>query len=135
MLISTKIVKAAPVALAVAAASLIFTDTASALSWDDGVTTVGREYKREPKVMGCHLTCRFDAHFPLTTCNKRASERLRFDRLLLPDTTVRSYSNYTSCTNYYWDNFRSVDSHSHHQDAKVATGSGKVHFFYTDIRP
>ena len=103
-------------------------------NFDDGNTTITTSFTREPSEAYCGSSsgCYFDAHFPLTTCSKTASSRLRFQRDAQPDATVREKDNFTSCTNYYWDNYRSQDNHGHHMDGAVTSGTGAEHFFYTD---
>jgi hypothetical protein len=130
---STKIVRLVPVGVALVVGSLITANSAFA-NYDDGVKTVGTSFTRESHEYGCAFSgCYFDAHFPLTqTCTKTASSRLRFQRDLQPDQTVRESDNFTTCTNYYWDNFHSEANHAHHMDGKVTSGTGKEHFFYTD---
>jgi hypothetical protein len=107
-------------------------------SLDGGVRIVGTSFTRDAREAYCGRSsgCTYDAHFPLDTgsCGKVASARLRFQRDLLPDVTQAAFNNYSSCANYYWNDARSKDNHGHHMDAKVSSGTGKVHFFYTDIR-
>lgn len=129
---STQLVRLIPIGATLIATSLVYANYAAA-DYDDGVTVIGTSFTREPHEYYCLADCWFDAHFPLiNTCGKTASSRLRFQRDLLPDETVREYDNFSTCTNFYWDNFHSEAGHGHHLDGKVTSGTGNEHFFYTD---
>lgn len=122
-----------PICAALIGAGLVWAGSAEA-NYDDGITTVGTDFTREPHEYLCYFSdCYFDAHFPLIyTCGKTASSRLRFQRDLLSDETVREYDNFTGCANWYWNDFHSLANHGHHMDGKVTYRVGQEHVFYTD---
>ena len=135
MITVKRLLSKGPLALAAVTTGVVAFSSGAYANYDDGNTTITTSFTREAHEQYCYADnyCTSDFHFPLiSTCTKTASSRVRFQRDALPDETEAEKDNFTTCTNYYWDNFRSESSHGHHMDGKVTSGTGKEHFFFTD---
>lgn len=91
---------------------------------------VGTGFTRMPDELFCFegggCTSKWD-HTLATNCDKIASARIRFQRDLLPDETVRSHYDYTGCDTWGWT-FTQENGHAHHYDGKVTSGSATMNF-------